>query len=713
MQQTELRSINALGRIDVTKEGGWAELESAAVDALNRQERSKIPFALQWFENYSYLMGNHLTRFFYTPANGFGVFQFGIHDSSRFDSVIARSADNRLVHAMESVVGLLTQHGPEPMVPPNSDLPEDEDAATVAGKLLMSLYEQPLRMQRKLRDAVLWAGIGGLAAAEVEYGDTDQPVEIPTHKIRRRKNKLFGKIEGEPEKIEEIVEGEPEVAFTRDIQCRIWSPFHIIPDPGATCEEDLNWIARASFEDAEWVVENYAKDEEGYAFGEDEADKLRDAIHGRSGVDTPLQWFYRVRDIVVSPQQLHGASGLVSSSPEFYRGTAPGQCYFVVLDVKPTRQNPRGRTLVLAGDTLLYVGPARAWVRGYEWRWHPYAFFGWFRTPGRFWPMPLLSELVPLQKRINSIDALVHANRVYISLGQWLIPKHSNVREGRFGGIPGDQFVYTDIPGHSKPERVKNEPLPSDLWNERAGLVASIDQIAATGLTMDQITGSAMRSGPVLDFLNQQKLRRQSPMIADFEGFIERISQNILIECQTQVREGDEAMLQRIAQVAREHSQMSLMAFASASLRDHYAVRIDIRSRIMHSPEARKELAIQFLQAVGQNATQGEKDAALRAMELDEFMMNAQSSTVDRARRMVERIRTGQVQQVVMLPGEEPTAALPIYARAIHSDRFNDMDMNGKMIMIDTYEMYQAAADAQLQQQMAMQSMMMAQSGGK
>jgi hypothetical protein len=429
-------SVHALGRIDHSTEEERTALTALLHQLLSSGNDAKWPQALQYFENTSYLLGNHFTRYFYDPSHGFGVHQFGLDSTSRFDTLIAKVADNRLIRPVETVVVMLTDHRPQPRVDRNSDKPEDEDAAALGEVVINLHFERPLDMPNLLRDAVMIALTCGSVIAETEYGDTGEPTEIPKYKTVSKKNVFYDADDPEsgPEKIEVQEEDGFETVSRRDAKCSLWTPMHVTVDPTATSFRDMGWIARTSFEDIDWIRENYAGDEdEGY---------YPEAIETLGPGDcsrSVLYWWTKFQDVLETPHQF-GMGGMAPNALLRANGMAPGQTTFTVVDVRPSRQFPRGRTLVLAGGKLIYCSPkevgARAWSEKYHWRWHPYSYFGWFKVPGRFWSVAMLTQLVPLQKKINAIDALVHANRQYMSIGQWLLPRHAKLAEGRISGLP-------------------------------------------------------------------------------------------------------------------------------------------------------------------------------------------------------------------------------------------------------------------------------------
>lgn len=706
-------SIHALGVLDHRDKEERNALEAAFNRWIYSMEEGKWARGLQWFENASYLSGNHLTRYFYSADGGFGFQTYGIDRQSQFDNLVAKEADNRLIRPVESVMSLLTNTRPQPRVTPNSDRPEDRDAAALGQITLDLLFEKPLELPSKLREIAAWICICGTAAIEIKYGETDIPVEIPKIKTKEVANPLFGEVDDEPETIQREEVSGTDIEWRRDINARVWSAYHLTPDPGATSPEDMSWIMRSSFEDLDQVKEKFDRKEEGFfpehlgALVSDNASKYI------------LYWWAKIRDILDSPQYYQHGGGLSPVTFYSHGGYAPNQVMLSVVDVKPTMKFPRGRYLVFAGGRLIYAGDGRCYVEDpaapgrpkYPERWHPYSFFYWFKVPGRFWGIPLLSEIVPLQKKINAIDVLSMSNRQYSSIGQWLVPKHSKIREGHPSGIPGEIYEYTDV-GRAKPEKVQNVPLPAEFFVERNDLIEGIDVISGAGAIQAEIASSAARSGPVLDFLRQEKLRSKSAMLQAFEQSLEQVGQNILIEIQANMTEEDPDLTRRVQVAAREHSQLTVQTFVGQSLRDHHAVKLDIASELMHAPEAMEQKALEFMQAAQGNLTPQERSAVYRALRLDEFQRNEESASVMRAERMIARITSGMVEAAFPMRGiDNATVMAPVFRDELLSDRFLDYDEKVRNALLNLFEIYSQFAAEEQAQAMQMQMMMM-QGGG-
>jgi hypothetical protein len=661
-----VKSYRDIQRISADTPEGRDELEALCRDWLQHLQQQKWVKAIQWFENASFLLGNHTTQFFYSQSQGFGINVFGASPQSSYDSLIAKCADNRLVRPVETVIGMLTDSDPTVRATANSEDPGDIDAYRVSEIVLDLLLERPVNLAQRRRELGLLAALTGSAYPESEYGEIDYPSEVPKTKVVTKDNPLYDPEDDRfgPEKISEEVEDGTQTVNARDARVRVWSSFNIDPDPGATSLEDMVWIARTTFEDIGWIKEQYGDGKESEGFF---PENLKD-IASVPASGHPLYWWSKFQDILESPQAFSG--GMTNTLED--SGNNTNQTTFSVIDVRPCKEYPQGRTLVLAGGKMIYAGISRAWTPKYKERWHKYGKFDWFKMPGRFQGVALLSLLVPLQKRINAIDALVQANRQNMSIGQWLLPDHSKVRDGVISGIPGKHVSYRAQVGLSNPEKVKHEGLPAELLAERAQLIAAINDIAsAMIIDNDQVSASAARAGAIFEFLRAEKLRSKAPMLKDFEQTLENVGQNLLIDVQIALASGDEELAIRISNAAREVAMSAIQAFATLSLRDHNAIKIDVTSELRRTPEALEQKALEFFQFAAQSITPGERNAVMSAIGLDRHMKNQQDASIDRARRMIARARGAGIDAFLPMQGvDDPAVMAPEFQREILSEKF-------------------------------------------
>lgn len=675
-------------------------LEEACNYWLKAQEEAKRPRAIQWFTNAAFLVGQHYNNWFWNGSTLDSATSPTMRNPNRASAHIPKTADNRLIRPFETNVSILTQDNPIPRVIPNSERPEDDDAAKLSEIVHNLLWESPLGMPEKLRQVAALICMTGTAAVEVSYEESDIPKLADETKTEKDTDPITG------EELERVVPtGKKVPVFGSDIKAKVFNAFQLSPDPAATADPDtLNWIARTTFEDRGWVYETFNRDEAGYY-----PENLEN-MGGDGKTDYVLYWWSRVNDLLDSPNSgMMQTYGLTNSKNASNGACGPNQVAFTVIDCKPNKHNPSGRTLVLAGGKLIYCGPARAWSEKYSWRWHPYAISRFWTVPGRFWGIPLLSELVPLQRRINAIDSLIQINREFLTFGSWLIPIQSRIKDGYISHIPGQQIEYRSTPGAAKPERIDNPPLPAELINERATLIDAIERLAGTNNVLEGASTSGIRAGVMLDFLKRESLASKDAVLQAFSEFLQGISQNILIEVNLNMIEPNSELTRRVKAAARDFSNLSIDTFTAADLRDNVEVKIDIRSGLMSTPEARAERAATYMQTVGPNMTPQERTLVAKAMGIDVYDKQ-NSPQVTRARRMVSRIASGMLEAALPLPVDDPNIFAEVLRTEILADKFQDYSNEIKSKILDLFEHYKGLSE-QMAMAQAQQAAAMSQAG--
>ena len=700
-------SVEAIRRLNHADPAERMALEAVLVKYLDAMERSKWVRALQIYENASFLCGNHDVRFGY-QAGGAGLvtLEYGRDHVSPQDRFLPHTYDNRLVRPTEKMVALFCKGRPTPRVEPNSDQPDDRQAAEI-GAIVTQLYmEEPLRLPELRRRAALTAAICGTSAIETEYGSTDIPVVRPKTELRevpKSRRKLFPVRPGtDPNQpvMEEVEVGE-EVVYKADVQARVWSSLHLSPNPGATSEQDMIWLGRCTFEDIDNVYEAFADGKESDGVYVDKIDQASST----TGADCALYWYHRIQDLVDAP---HSAwSSRAPSAWELDGQLAPNHALHYVVDVKPNRHFPRGRTMYMLGGKLIAVlEEARAWRPGYEERWHEYVFWRWFRLEGRFWGIAPLSLAVPMQKKINAIDAAIQANRHFMAFGQFFIPRHSNVKKGFFSGIPGEAYQYRDIPGHAKPERVRNDPLPPELIAERDWNIQSINDVFASTLSDPAVAASAARAESILEFLRNERLEGKEPAVQEFEAMIEGMGRNVLIDIQFALGgESDPALTRRILAAARDKSELAVSTFTGTMLRDNTHVRFDIASEIMRSPEAQAAKARELLQYGSDVLSPEQIQGVFDAMGMGDFMKTTEVAAVKRAKWIIAQVLEGNFGAATLYPKiDVPELMLPVVQRFILGERYVTIDPQRRKVIADFFYLLQAQVEAMMAQRLAAQA---------
>lgn len=689
----------ALGYLPHETDEDRQRLVSAIRYHLDQSDQRKWPRALAWYENYHFLRGNHFPHTNFQPlaqatnASSFTDEEPVFHDQHPADQHIPRIVDNRLVKPYEKNISLLTRDRPIPRAESSSDDAFDEMASRAAEKVFSACWEYA-GMHGKAIDAAAELCVTGLCVAETYFGPVGPAMSMPGTKeaedlseitAARLAERGRAAMRGDRERDEDDW-------LAEDLAVRLWSAFHLDPNPGATADPDTHlWFSRSTFEDLDELRVMFDRDEEGYY--PDNLESMRET----QGLEKSLYWYSRMKDVLDTPSTAYGGFGGYSAS--LYGtsgGDAPNQTLLHVIDTRPTRAYPEGRTLMLAGDALVYCGPNRSWHERYPWRWHPHSFARYWRMPGSFWGLPLLSVLVPLQKRLNVIDALMRLHREHMTIGQWLIPRTARIPEGTISGIPGQNYYYYVGPRGEKPELVRPQGFPRELLEERIMLQRNIDHLGEETPLGDQgPSPSGMRATSLIEFLDNKALRGRMPLLLSWQNFVESIGQNMLIEASTNLDDPDSRLGRRLQTALRRESMLSMEVFTGANLLDNVHLKIDLVSEMLKSPEAKREAAMAMLQYKHENLTPVENAVVYRALGLDELDKQV-TPAYTRVQTMVSLILSGRLEAAQILPVDDPAIVVEVIRDTLLDPGVMDRPPEVQQVL---YQLWMQASQLVQQQQ--------------
>lgn len=663
---------------------------SEAIDMhLGAARERKWTRALAWFRNAAFLAGQHLDNFRYAQGQ---FTQSAVVIPSRFQDVMSpHMVDNHVLRIYQANVAELTGMNPYPVVEPASMSPDDQDLSRIAELAIKVMWEKPLRAPQKLRMGVGYLGVTGTMAMEPYFGELDTLEERMKLEMADVPDLVSGGTEKVPVETDKV-----EWVRKRGLRMRAWSGFHIDPNPDATEDpESLTWICRTTFEDVHLMKRMFHRNEPGYHWHH-----IKDIGPEECTNDALWHW-EQLKDLQHSP-----TSDMAGALDRGTRRSLANCTRVRMIDCRPNLEFPMGRTIVQIGGKIAYDGPSRTWSESYPERWTPMLIARWWTMPGQFWGYPLISALVPLQKRINALDALIRLSRQHMGIGAWLLPKACGVPEGFIGPVPGQNVPYKFGPRGEKPERVPFQPLTADIFEERAMMVASMERIGGIASAQLSSSPSALRSGTMLDFSQRQALQSKSALMLDFEAFVGDIAQAILQEVARNMAD-DPELRRRITVAARELGDLAIDRYAKLDLRDNVRVQIDLRSQMLQTPEAKKEAAAIFLQFGGQNMSASERARIAVAMGIDELEGQV-SAQYKRARRMVERILQGDPSAAVVLDGvDDPGLFAEVVRDAMLSERAMTAPLEAKQALqalLDAYSEKVQNAMQNMARQVAMET---------
>lgn len=687
----------------------------------NRQSRHWAR-SIQWIENILFTLGRHyvddilISRMARDTSGNLSVI-------SEVSKSIPQPVNDMMGRYIETNIALLTENRPRPRITPKSDKAEDEDAAKLSELTVEYLWEA-LNMPEKHREIARLILHCGVAWMEVAWDPTvPRRISIPkTEEIPTSQIELGGggtatlplptqKIVRDPITNEPVMADEVEYG---DITSRVVSPFEMHL-PVSHTWEDTPWVMREWYAAKDLLIDQYGGGSPGMSrkMGLTKKngwhiDRL-EKVGSMNIKNLPLWWWERLADIIEGP------------GPSIYVGTPETWENYTVarwFDRKPCPKWPKGRSILLIGDQVIYDSPKDVGARAYDprWpnRWHPYTRFRWEPMVGSMYGRSLASKILPKIKRVNAIDTTLIMYRRTVPIAAWIAPKGAHPTSDLWFGKPGGIWEYDPRrTANQAPQPIFPPPYPSSIIDERKNQLDEIEMIAGTEEILRGQRPVGTTSGSMLETLRKQALASRSAILQDWGENIEREGSVLLQETIKHIR-GDARFAERIRVLAREKdiSHLSIRSYSGLDISDNVVVRTDIVNQAVTSKEAREAKALELAQ-YAQGLMQLPlplRQAILKELGWDRTL-HPQGPDVNRAKRMLAWIRQGELGRVVPMPEDDPAIFYELFVEALKAEEFVDLDREQQQMVIALVEIYKKQLEIRQAQQMKMM-MMQAQMGG-
>lgn len=322
-------------------------------------------------------------------------------------------------------------------------------------------------------------------------------------------------------------DGEPAVDQVRqgEITSQVKMLFNFYWDPKARDLDEARWCGELCYTDLDWIDENFP-DQGPYVAEE-------------AGADTSS--YYEASLTALVGPSIQGTA---------HYGGGQNLVHGAVMRVyqeKPSQDYPKGVWAIVANGVLLYppenedgeldcalpIQDAQGVPTG-EFN---YTEFKYDIAVGRFPGRTPLDDMVPLQRKLNGIDAQVLMNRKTL-LNPWVLaPKGSGLVPGQVAMRPAATIVYNFVGIGQAPQVVKGEPLPNSIYEERTKAEQSMDRLAQ-GEPMDKSAAPAgMKSGVALNFMREKAEEEQSPRLGRWARCMAKRKRKQLLLAQQHYRE--------------------------------------------------------------------------------------------------------------------------------------------------------------------------------
>ncbi len=676
----------------------------------NRQSRLWVR-AVQWVENFLFSLGRHY-------MDDILVSRLTRDSSSGSQSVVQEAADNipkpvndLLGRYVETNIALLTENKPIPRIDSKSGRAEDEDAAQLS-ELTMEYMWEALDLPEKHREIARIILHCGVCWLEVIYDETCvRRMTVPeteTSESSVMPGVGAGEIRLPIPRETEIHDERGRPIYTDkveygDIVATIVSPFEMhLPQVHWWDGEDMGWVLREYYTDMDALEDRFKAP--GLKLNKGDGWRL-DRLKGAATTNTrnlPIWWWERIGDMVEGS----GPSMFVGS-PE----TWDGYTIVRIFDRKPNAKWPRGRTVITAGDQVIYDSPKKRGARAYDprWpkRWHPYIRYRWEAMAGSMHGRSLVCKLLPKLKRVNAIDTTMIMWRRTVPMSAWVIPKGAQPIEDQWLGRPGQIWEYDPRrTAGAAPEPIYPPPYPAAAENERQQQISEMEAIAGTEEILRGQRPTGVNSAAMIDILRKQALAGRSSILQEWDEGLQKEGSIILQEVIKHIRD-DDRYAERLRILARDKSStLAIRSFSGADLTDNVIVHIDTASMALSSKEAKQAKAIELVQYW--TNMQG-MPPGLQAKILDELgyedAMIPQGADVSRGKRIMALIRQEAFEMIVPIPEDDPFILYGMFVEEMKSDGFHNLNEEQQTVLLALVDLYKEMAEQRQQEIMQMQLM--------
>lgn len=394
----------------------------------------------------------------------------------------------------------------------------DAQLAEVMDPVFKTLWDE-VEMPEKFMQAAAWCLVAGEAymASRAEYntGPMREMIGDAVLKLEREDgseiervaegvpfdedaNPLAELVEGEDGDFGFDVTGEPHAEPEGEIKVDVYCPLEIRAQWGSHIAwSDKRWIIHRWFLTPDQVQERYGIEVEADAYADDEAGGpgyLERLLFG-SG------YFGAAR------QDMAGTGSSENQQARAQEGFVCGYTMWEKPDAKlspATEDSPGGRLLVIGGGKCLWdsARPYKTECAG------PIRQVAFLTMPGRPFKATPLEKIIPLQKRLNRVEAQIAEHTNLCTNPVLLVTDGSGIDGDSFVARPGLTLTH-DYQGPGDPAKWLSPPsLSNDVWRHRQSIIEQMMTIGS--LTGNQ--GESQGTNPSGELIQQLRYNADRPL---------------------------------------------------------------------------------------------------------------------------------------------------------------------------------------------------------
>lgn len=583
-------AFEELDLFNIEKDKDENQLLAEKIETYYKQDMSdKLLRAYTWDEAIRFYDGDQYIEY------NVSTNRFQQVTTTKNNDFIPRPITNYILPTVRTVISQLTKQKPQAKVRPNSQNPKDIAAAKV-GDLVLDVKWEELREDEKTQEKAYWGVIVGTVFKKIFWNETTAKIlRIP--KMETVEENILDESGNAVMELDEagnfaldvnglpiykkqfisrqakdmegnLISDEFEVG---DVDSCIIPPFNIAIPFNARSPLEFTWIMEYSVQKIEWIKEQYDKTGDGYT-------GLADKVTEEKDLSTIIQLEYRLRTL--SGRRSGGHYGTGSAGYIDIKNSAVLKEYYE----KPSKKYPKGRMIVVANGKTIFNGDSPYYEEGFEDSWHPYVEWRFEMIPGRAWGKGLVDELIPINRRINTIDSLIILNRRTMAIPQWLIPEGSGVPNGYINGRPGLMIAYRPVGANgAKPEKVEASSLPASVFQERDQAVEDIKRLGMTQDVLEGTNPAGVKTAYQLEQLLENAIASLGAVFQRWEKSLEREETKKLLLISKKYKEPRREFGRKLKAINKDITDIELEMFLGEDLRDNVNVRVEPDSSIPRS----------------------------------------------------------------------------------------------------------------------------------
>ena len=566
------------------------------------------------------------------------------------DEWVPTPVTNLIVQHVDRALDIFTSGDIKPVVDPaTQDLP-DVDAAKAAQRILHSEFERLRTEERLLIPTALWMIITGNAFISATW-------DAKAGNRYRKPRKKISSVEVQDEVLECSNCGATYPKATGLERCRECNEVlaqgyvHSLDDVGRPVymdreEDEVDEAGRPIYDEYSLgdVSENVISPLNFYPMPARSMQEVRYAIEvDPMDLDRVKALFGKKAEDVVAENLEHEEHGGIygGALQTFFQPEREKNKDLVLVKFfrhVPDRRWKKGLMIIVANGHILYEGNLDSCDE-----FLPYTHFKYRNIPGSFWGGSLLRDIIPLQKRINSIDSHVVQNRKQMVSNQWLVPEGSGV--SKVDGRSGLVIRWTpSTSGGFKPERMQGVPLPNQVIQEREMMKSDMEMVSGAREVLSGDVPPGPETGAAIEAMQEQAFRRFGPLVKLWRSGLAEHERRKLLNISKYWKEP------RIVKILGENSELESFYYEGADLiqATDMSVRVGIGMDFSQSAHRQK-----IMQAAQQGLLGDMRNPAIRGKVLEKLGIEGFDSEYSldakKARRYLERLKGGE-----QIPPPEP-----------------------------------------------------------